>query len=222
MLIPPMAQRTNSAKPRRRPNRRGLESRAVILDAAVQCLAAGGIDDVRIARVAQRAGVSTASVHYHFDSREALLSAAVEASFQIAAEERDEERYGGGTALQRLRQKIEESLPLEGEQTHQWEVWLELWLAAVHERELRSSAADVYRRLGDSMRELIDEGAAAGEYGPISDAAAVAARVLAAIDGFGLRALIDDPEVSIDRARDEVWRVLTSELGVEAEGDLAA
>lgn len=177
---------------------------------------------MRIARVAQRAGVSTASVHYHFESREALLAAAVQASFRIAAEVRGHRGYGGGTALARLRYKIEESLPLEGEQTRQWDLWLELWLAAVHEQSLRSSAADVYRRLSESMCDLIEQGVADGEYAPIPDAGAVAARVLAAIDGFGLRVLLNDPEISIDRARDEVWRVLTTELGVGAEGQLAA
>jgi AcrR family transcriptional regulator len=203
-------------------NSRGAESRSLILEAAVECVAAGGIDDLRIAQVAQRAGVSTASVHYHFESREALLSAAVEASFQVAAEARGHHSYGGGTALQRLRRKVEESLPLEGEQTRQWELWLELWLAAVHEQELRSSAADVYRRLGESMRDLIEQGVADGEYRPTADMGAVTARVLAAIDGFGLRALLRDPEISIDRAREEVWRVLTTELGVVAEGNVAA
>lgn len=217
-----MEHQSNSPRRTRRSNSRGTESRALILRAAVDCVAAGGIDDLRIAQVAQLAGVSSASVHYHFESREALLTAAVEASFQVAAEARGHRSYGGGTALERLRRKIEESLPLEGEQTRQWELWLELWLAAVHEQELRSSAADVYRCLGDSMRDLIEQGVADGEFAPTTDTGAVAARVLAAIDGFGLRALLEDPEISIDRARAEVWRVLTTELGINAERQVAA
>jgi AcrR family transcriptional regulator len=209
-----MSPRSSLPQKKRRPNRRGAASRSLILEAAVGCLAVGGIDEVRIARVARRAGVSTASVHYHFESREALVSAAVEASFKITAETRGSPSYGGGTALEQLGRKIEESLPLNGDQTRQWELWLELWLAAVQERALRSSAANVYRRLGESMRELIEQGAANGEFTPVTAPDMVTARVLAAIDGYGLRALLEDPDMPIDRARGEVWRVLTSELGV--------
>ena len=54
-------------------------SRERILDAAVNRIAADGIDAVRIARIAMDAGVSTALVHYHFETREALLAEALDA-----------------------------------------------------------------------------------------------------------------------------------------------
>ena len=46
-----------------------------ILAAAVRRIASEGIDGVRIARIAMDAGVSTALVHYHFETRESLLAA---------------------------------------------------------------------------------------------------------------------------------------------------
>jgi hypothetical protein len=36
--------------------------------------------------------------------------------------------------------------------------------------------------------------------------------VLAAIDGFGLRALIGDPAMPVELARDRVWAVLADDL----------
>ena len=57
-------------------------SRERILDAAIERIASDGIDDVRIARIAMDAGVSTALVHYHFATREALLAEALEHSFE--------------------------------------------------------------------------------------------------------------------------------------------
>ena len=47
-------------------------------------IAAHGIDDVRIARIAMVARVSPALVHYHFATREALLAEALEHSFELA------------------------------------------------------------------------------------------------------------------------------------------
>ena len=63
-------------------------SRERILDAAVHRIAADGIDDVRIARIAIDAGVSTALVHYHFATREALLAEALAHSFDRAGDSR--------------------------------------------------------------------------------------------------------------------------------------
>ena len=48
-------------------------ARERILEAACDLIAAEGIDDVRIARVANRARVSTALVHHYFSTREDLL-----------------------------------------------------------------------------------------------------------------------------------------------------
>ena len=49
-------------------------TRRRILGAAVRRIAMEGIDGVRIARIANDAGVSAALVHYHFASRDARES----------------------------------------------------------------------------------------------------------------------------------------------------
>jgi AcrR family transcriptional regulator len=195
---------------------RGAETRKRILQAAVRCLADAGIDGVRIARVARLAGVSTALVHYHFATREALLAEALEASFQVAGEGRANTKYGTGPALGRLRRKVEESLPFAGRRATEWGLWVELWLRAVREPALRATAAEVYAQLHRSMRDLIAEGAEHGEFAA-PDPDGTADRALALIDGFGVRALLDDPAMPVDRAAAQVWAVLAAELGVPAE-----
>jgi hypothetical protein len=53
----------------------------------------------------------------------------------------------------------------------------------------------------------------AGEFDKSVDSEQTADRVLAVCDGFGVRALLG--ELPIERARAEVWAVLSSELGVD-------
>ena len=48
-------------------------AREQMLDAAEELLRVGGPDAVRVQRVARAVGVSDAAVHYHFESRDALL-----------------------------------------------------------------------------------------------------------------------------------------------------
>src|SRR4029450_4912612 len=173
-------------------------SRERILDAAIARIARDGIDDVRIARIAMDAGVSTALVHYHFATREALLAEALEHSFERAGDVRTADT-GESPAVQRLRDMVEQCLPLPGEQEQDWVLWVELWLRAVRHPELRPTAAKLYEGRHEWFR-----GARGGEL-PAAAAGAPAARVLALIDGYGIRALLGDPGMPWQRAREEVW-----------------
>jgi AcrR family transcriptional regulator len=191
------------------------ETRERILDAAIARIARDGIDAVRIARIAMDAGVSTALVHYHFATREALLAEALEYSFTLAGDTRTVDT-GEAPAVQRLREMVEQCLPLPGAQEREWVLWVELWLRAVRHPELRPTAAQLYARMHVWLREEIEAGIASGEF-VASDAGAVADRVLALIDGFGVRALLEDPAMPLERAREEVWAVLARDLGLELD-----
>jgi AcrR family transcriptional regulator len=180
-------------------------ARERILRAAVRRIAGDGIDAVRIARIAMDAGVSTALVHYHFATREALLAEALEYSFAQAGDLRT--MRGDGL----LRAMIEECLPLPGEQETEWVLWVELWLRAVRHPDLRPFAAEQYRRMRDWLAEAIVRGG----FDPADEPTVVADRVLALIDGFGIRALLGDPAMPVERAREEVWAVLARDLGLE-------
>ena len=181
-------------------------TRERILDAAVERIASDGIDAVRIARIAMDARVSTALVHYHFATREALLAEALEHSFETAG---DGARRGRAIRSPACARWSSQCLPLPGEQERDWVLWVELWLRAVRHPELRPTAAKLYARMHDWFREAIEE----GDFGPV-DAGAIADRTLALIDGFGVRALLGDPAMPLERAREEVWHALAGDLGL--------
>ncbi len=183
-------------------------ARERILDAAVERIATDGIDAVRIARIAMDARVSTALVHYHFATREALLAEALEHSYETAGVVTEL----SGDPVTRLKAMIDQCLPLPGELERDWVLWVELWLRAVRHPELRPTAAKLYARMNDWFRAVIEE----GEFGAV-DSAAIADRTLALIDGLGLRALLGDPGMPLERARSEVWHALAGDLGLRDE-----
>jgi AcrR family transcriptional regulator len=186
-------------------------ARERILAAAVERIATDGIDDVRIARIAMDAGVSTSLVHYHFETREALLEQALEYSFELAGDVRIGEEEGDApNHTRRLAAMVDQCLPYPGELERDWILWVELWLRAVRHTELRPTAARLYRRMRRWFAEAIAAGVEAGEFDPGVDPERTADRVLALCDGFGVRALLGDLE--IDQARAEVWAVLSRDL----------
>jgi AcrR family transcriptional regulator len=194
-----------------------LDSRRRILDAACELIASGGIDEVRIARVANRARASTALVHHYFSTREELLEQALAQSFQLAGDERfGEARPAAGSATTELARAIAECLPLPGEHERQWVLWVELWLRAVRDPDLRPIAARLYARYRDWIAETIRAGVDSGEFPPVN-VDRLADHAMALFDGFGLRALIRDPEMEVQRARRLIAELLGRELGIDAD-----
>lgn len=63
-----------------------IDAKARLLDAAVRCFAEKGLDGVGIREIAQRAGVNSAAVSYHFGGKEALYLAAVQEVAQCGVE----------------------------------------------------------------------------------------------------------------------------------------
>jgi AcrR family transcriptional regulator len=60
------------------PNRRGVKSRALVLDAAERVMAADGFEAATIARVVEEAGVPLSSVYHYFGSKDGVLLAVME------------------------------------------------------------------------------------------------------------------------------------------------
>jgi AcrR family transcriptional regulator len=192
--------------------RRGARDR--ILAAAVGQIAREGIDGVRIARIAMDAGVSTALVHYHFDSREALLAEALEYSYAHAAEVRIEsDQPEGASGAERLQSMIEQCLPSTPALQEDWVLWVELWLRAVRHPELRPVAEELYARLRAWFADEIQAGVRTGEFRRC-DPEEVADRTLALLDGFGVRTLIGDATMPLERARRAVASSLAQDLGL--------
>ena len=185
-------------------------ARERILAAAVERIASDGIDGMRIARVAMDAGVSTSLVHYHFETREALLAEALEYSYELAADVRlADGEEAEADPQRRLLMMIDQCLPYPGVLRQDWVLWVELWLRTVRHPELGPTAARLYERMRDWLSGgLVACGVPAGR-----DPGELADRALALCDGLGVRVLIG--EMPIGYAREQVWGYLADELDLD-------
>jgi AcrR family transcriptional regulator len=190
------------------------QGRERLLDAAVRLIAREGIDNVRIARIATEAGVSAGLVHYHFASRDALLEEALEHSYERAGDLRlGALEAGRATAGQRLAAMIDQCLPTDRALHDDFVLWVELWLRSARDPALRPVAARLYARLHAWFAQALSDGIASGELRDC-DVAQMADRLLALIDGYGIRVLTGDPHVPIERARAEIWAAVAGDLGL--------
>jgi AcrR family transcriptional regulator len=183
-------------------------ARERILAAAVERIARDGIDGVRIARIAMDARVSTSLVHYHFETREALLEQALEYSYELAGDVRLAPGAETGLdSVRRLAAMIDQFLPYPGMLERDWILWVELWLRAVRHPEMRPTAARLYERMRAWFAHAIAEGIERGELRAAAEPELLADRVMALADGYGVRVLIG--AMDIEDARREIWAALT-------------
>jgi AcrR family transcriptional regulator len=196
---------------------RGPSARERILSAAVGRIAQEGIDGVRIARIAIDAHVSPALIHYHFATREALLAEALDYSYARAGDARiSTGELPGASHAERLDSMIAQCLPGTPALEQDWVLWVELWLRAVRHDELAEVAADLYARLHEWFAAEIAAGVESGEFARC-EPDEIADHALALIDGYGIRALIGDRAVPLQRAHDAVSGWLAQQLGVGSD-----
>src|SRR4051794_6294285 len=149
-------------------------------------IAREGIAEVRIARVAVEARVSASLLHYHFASRDALLAEAIENAYELAGDIRTGGDADPGSAAERVAAMIEQCLPAAGKRHDEWMLWVELWHHAARHPGLRPTAARLYARIHAWFADAIDAGVARGEFS-VSDRERTIDRLLALIDGYGVR-----------------------------------
>lgn len=157
-----MSEPAGASSPRRRVDR-SADSRALILDAAVNCLAEQGYAATTTLAIQARAGVSRGRLLHHFPSRDALLVAAAQhlAGTRLADMERwvaESLDTGGG------RRRLERATELLWEQFRQPYFWasVELWTASRTRADLRESLHPEEQRLGTAVRSVIST-----MYGPV-------------------------------------------------------
>jgi AcrR family transcriptional regulator len=73
-------------KQKRRPTARGAETRAQVIEAAVDCICEEGFGAATMNRIADRAGVTWGVMQYHFGDRGGLFSAVLDAGYRHLTE----------------------------------------------------------------------------------------------------------------------------------------
>ena len=85
------------------PNRRGVKSRELVLDAAERVMATEGFEAATIARVVEEAGVPLSSVYHYYGSKDGLLLAVMQRGVEQFFADVPDYDQRSGTAVEHLR-----------------------------------------------------------------------------------------------------------------------
>ncbi len=169
---------------RRSQAERSASTREALLDATIACLVEDGYASTTTSRVCERAGLSRGAHLHHFQTRQALLAAAME----HLAERRGERLLEAAEKLPPGPERLAEGLDLlwEGYATPLYQAALDLWTHARTDPELRERLAAVERDLDRQTlrlsRTLFGELAERPGFDHLIEMAAATMRGLALLD----------------------------------------
>jgi AcrR family transcriptional regulator len=136
---------TANPSPRRSQAERSAATRDALLDATIACLVEDGYANTTTSRVAERAGVSRGAHLHHFQTRQALVAAAMER----LAERRGAELLAAAEDLPQGRERLVQGLDLlwASYANPLFQAALDLWSHARTDADLRERLVPVERRL---------------------------------------------------------------------------
>ncbi len=193
-----------------RPTRTFIEQarRGQIIDAAIATIAEVGYTSATLARIAQRAGISTALVSYHFDGRDDLML-----EVMATLNERTEQAVTADTAsasdyVSALRELITSMIRYFG--SHRTEVlaYGHIYTGAPPDSPVAQRGAVDHRRGLDELAEMLREGQREGEYRDF-DVDVMATAVMATLQTV-------PGELLTDPTRTEAYAIEVAELFVRA------
>ncbi|WP_026119587.1 TetR/AcrR family transcriptional regulator [Nocardiopsis ganjiahuensis] len=185
--------------------------RLQIIEAAWQLIAEHGYHSVRIAQVAQLCGTSSATVHYHFPTRDLLLEEALRHSVKQAFDRQVASLHTIRDPHERLLQLIELQLPGSERLRLEWSVWMQVWAAAALEPGMRELHADSYRRWHETIARTLREGQESGSFRAF-DGEEMTRRLTALIDGMGIQVMTGMPGRSVEHMRTTLHAVIEKDV----------
>jgi AcrR family transcriptional regulator len=183
-----------------------------IVAAAAEVLYERGLFDTRIGDVAQRAGTSSPTILYYFESKDRLLEEAVDRTDQEFYARVVEGQARQSRASDKLVHLIEEtSLGPQG--ITDWTLWMEMWVRARRDDNVRETYFRLDRRQRGLIADIVREGQAAGEFDSAADPDDFAIALSGLMDGLGVQVTLGQPDVTAERMIDRCLALAQSELG---------
>jgi AcrR family transcriptional regulator len=185
-----------------------------IVAAAAEVLYERGLLGTRIGDIAERAGTSSSTILYYFDSKDRLLEDAVDQT--------DRELYDrlreGQAKLDRARDKLVhliEEISRGPGGLSDYTLWMEMWVRARRDQTVRRTYFRLNVRERALIAEIVRDGQRNGEFSLDADPDDFALALSALMDGLGVQVTLGQPDVPPERMVHSCLALASAELGCE-------
>jgi AcrR family transcriptional regulator len=185
-----------------------------IIAAASNVFFERGLHDARIGDIAKRAGTSSPTILYYFESKDRLFEEVVDQNDRQFYARLTEGQARHHRATEKLVHLIEQS-SVASDEISDYTLWLEFWVRARRDLRVRENYFRLNRRERDLIAEIVREGQASGEFNQDADPDEFAMTISALMDGLGVQVTLCEPTVTPERMLARCLAFASSELGCE-------
>jgi AcrR family transcriptional regulator len=185
-----------------------------IVAAAAEVLYERGLFDPRIGDIAERAGTSSPTILYYFESKDRLLEEAVAFADREFYERLSEGNDRIEHASDKLVHLIEETSLGPGG-LNDYTLWMEIWVRARRDPTVRRSYFRLDRRQRALIADIVRDGQRAGEFTAGADPDDFALALSGLMDGLGVQVTLGQPDVTPARMIDRCLALASTELQCE-------
>lgn len=190
------------------------ETRARILQAAMECFAQYGYDAVGVAEICRRAGVTKGGFYHHFPSKQALFLELLNRWLGGLATQMEATRRGAATVPEGLRQMAGMARHVFDAARGQIPLYLEFWAKAARDPVVWQATIEPYRRYRDFFRGIVEAGIAEGSLRPVNPERAAEVLVALAV-GLLLQGMLDPEGADWGEVMQESVQILLDCLRAE-------
>ncbi len=171
---------------------------AHIVEATTRVLARQGYANTSLMDIAKEAGMSKGAVHYHFPTKESLMTVVLKTAAESVTKQTIEAWSAGKDPFQSMSAAIHEMWRLRANLSNEVSVIADLLAQSLHDKKLREPGAEYYRAVTSDVQNHLRENL--GKVGLRSKLPLemIPRMVNALLDGFLMQHIVDPEAVRED------------------------
>lgn len=173
-----------------------------------------GFAATRIADVANKLGVSTGLIHYHFESKQQLLAEAFQYAARQEMESLEADLAAAPNDVAKLDRVLENYTPGPGDLD--WMLWIDSWGEALRNPSMKQISQELDVEATALIEKVIRAGVESGAF-LCPDPLGSAWRIAALLDGLGIQLTIHDGVITRQELLRHVRTLAITELGLPTD-----
>jgi len=172
-----------------------------------------GLASTRVADIAKATNVSGGLIHYHFATKDDLITEMLRSTSDSEVQRLREIVAGPGTAVQLLDRLLRFYIPAS-RSDQSWILWIDAWAVGVREEHVRAILLELEGAWIETLSQVISDGVALGEFS-CDDPLGSAERIDGMLDGLVVRYTLHTGTMSRSRMLHHARVAAAREVGLD-------